>query len=59
MARRQLSLNEKTWIVKHMHRLEYPINVQRLWCKERKNNPPNRETIRSLMKEFEQTGSIG
>ena len=26
MARRQLSLNEKTWIVKHMYRLEYPSN---------------------------------
>jgi DNA-binding MarR family transcriptional regulator len=41
-----------------MYRLEYPINVQRLWCKEKNNNPQNRETIRSLMNKFEQTGSI-
>ena len=23
MARRQLSVNEKTWIIKHIYRLEY------------------------------------
>lgn len=57
MARWQLSVNEKTWIVKHMYRLEYPINVQRLWCKEINNNPPHRDTIRALIKKFEQTGS--
>ncbi|CAF4656865.1 unnamed protein product [Rotaria sp. Silwood2] len=58
MARRQLNINEKTWIVKHMYRLEYPINVQRLWSKEINNNPPDRKTIRSLMNKFEQTGSV-
>ncbi|CAF1381130.1 unnamed protein product [Rotaria sordida] len=58
MARRQLSVNEKTWIVKHMYRLEYPINVQRLWCKQINNNPPHRDTIRVLMKKYEQTGSV-
>lgn len=58
MARRQLSVNEKTWIIKHMYRLEYPINVQRLWCKEINNNPPHRDTIRVLMKKFEQSGSV-
>ena len=25
MARRQLSVNEKTWIIKHMYRLEFPL----------------------------------
>lgn len=58
MARRQLSLNEKTWIIKHMYRLEYPVNVQRLWSKEMNNNPPDRKTIRSLLNKFEQTGSV-
>ncbi|CAF1481202.1 unnamed protein product [Rotaria sordida] len=58
MARRQLSVNEKTWIVKHMYRVEYSINVQRLWCKEINKNPPHRDTIRVLMKKFEQTGSV-
>ncbi len=58
MARRQLSVNERTWIVKHMYRLEYPINVQRLWSKEINNNPPDRKTITSLMNKFEQTGSV-
>ncbi|CAF3328987.1 unnamed protein product [Rotaria sp. Silwood2] len=58
MACRQLSVNEKTWIVKHMYRLEYPINVQRLWSKEINNNPPDRKTITSLMHKFEQTGSV-
>jgi hypothetical protein len=51
MARRQLSVNEKTWIAKHMYRLEYPINVQRLWRKEINNNPPNRDTIRVLLRD--------
>jgi len=41
-----------------MYRLEYPINVQRLWCKEINNNPPHRDTIRVLMNKFEQTGSV-
>ncbi|CAF2373695.1 unnamed protein product [Rotaria sp. Silwood2] len=58
MARRQLSVNEKTWIVKHMYLLEYPINVQRLWSKGINNNPPDRKTIRLLMNKFEQTGSV-
>jgi len=58
MARHQLNVKEKTWIVKHMYRLEYPINVQRLWSKEINNNPPDRKTIRSLMNKFEQTGSV-
>src|ERR1700730_10369523 len=58
MARRQLRVHEKTWIVKHMYRLEYPINVQRLWSKKINNNPPDRKTIRSLMNKFEQTGSV-
>ncbi|CAF1991725.1 unnamed protein product [Rotaria magnacalcarata] len=58
MARHQLNVKEKTWIVKHMYRLEYPINVQRLWSKEINNNPPDRKTIRSLMHKFEQTGSV-
>ena len=56
MARRQLDVKEKIWIVKHMYRLEYPINVQRLWSKEINNNPPHRDTIRLLMKKFEETG---
>ena len=58
MARRQLDVKEKIWIVKHMYRLEYPINVQRLWSKEINNNPPHRDTIRLLMKKFEETGSV-
>jgi hypothetical protein len=58
MARRQLSVNKKIWIVKRMYRLKYPINVQRLWPKEINNNPPHRNTIRLLMKNFEQTGSV-
>ena len=58
MARRQLSVNEKIWIIKHMYRLEYPINVQRLWCNEINSNPPHRDTIRVLMNKFEQTGSV-
>ena len=58
MAQRQLTVNEKTWIVKHMYRLEYPINVQRLWCKEINNNPSLRNTIRLLMNKFELTGSV-
>ena len=58
MAQRQLSLKEKIWIVKHMYRLEYPSNVQRLWCKEINSNPPHRNTIRLLMDKFEQTGSV-
>lgn len=55
---RQLSVNEKTWIVKHMYRFEYPISVQRLWSKEINKNPPDRKTIRSLMHKFEQTGLV-
>jgi hypothetical protein len=58
MTRRQLSVNKKAWIVKHIYRLEYPINVQRLWCRELNNNPPHRDTIRLLMNKFEQTGSV-
>ncbi len=58
MARRQLSVNEKTWIIKHMHRLEYPINVQRLWCKDINKDPPHRDTVRLLINKFEQTGSV-
>lgn len=58
MARRQLSVNEKTCIVKHMYRFEYPINVQQLWSKESNNNPPDRKTMISLMHKFEQTGSV-
>ena len=41
-----------------MHRLEYSINMQRLWCKEINRNPPHRDTIRLLRKKFEQTGSV-
>lgn len=41
-----------------MYRLEYPINVQRLWRKEINNSPPHRDTIRELMNKFEQTGSV-
>ncbi|CAF3867479.1 unnamed protein product [Rotaria sordida] len=41
-----------------MYRLEYSINVRRLWCKEINNNSPHRDTIRVLMKTFEQTGSV-
>ena len=55
MTRRQLSVSEKTWIVKHMYRLEYSINVQRLWCREMNDNPPHRNTITLLMTQFEQT----
>ncbi len=51
-------MNEKTWIVKHMYRLEHSINVQRLWCKEINDNSPHRNTIRLLMNKFEQTGSV-
>lgn len=58
MARRQLSVKERTWIVKHMYRLEYPINVQRLLSKEINSNPPDRKTITSLMNKFEETGSV-
>ena len=58
MVRRQLSMNEEVWIVKHMNRLRYPVNVQRLWCKEINNNPPHRDTIRVLMNNFEETGSL-
>jgi hypothetical protein len=58
MARRQLSVNEKTWIVKQMYQLQYPINAQRFWSREINNNPPDRKTITSLMKKFEQTGSV-
>ena len=58
MAKLQLSLKEKIWVVKQMYRLEYPVNVQRLWCKENNNNPPHRNTIRSLINKFEQTGSV-
>ena len=58
MARRQLSVNEKTWIVKQMYQLQYPINVQRLWSREINNNHPDRKTITSLMNKFEQTGSV-
>lgn len=54
----RLNLNEKTWIVKHMYRLEYPLNVQRLWAKEINSNPSDRKTIRSLMNKFERTGSV-
>ena len=43
--------------VKHMHRLEYPISVQRLWSKKINDNSSDRKTIRSLMNKFEQTGS--
>lgn len=57
MARHQLSVNEKTWIVKHMYRLEHSIKVQRLWCKEMNDNPSHQNTIRLLMNKFEQTGS--
>ena len=41
-----------------MYRLEYPINVQRLWCNEINNSPPHRDTIRLLMNKFEQIGSV-
>ena len=58
MARRQLSMNEKTWTVKRMYRLEYLVNVQRLWTREINNNPPSRETIRTLLNKFEQTGAV-
>jgi hypothetical protein len=58
MARRQLSMNKRTWIVKQMYRLEYPINMQKLWSKEINNNPKDRKTITSLIKKFEQTGSV-
>lgn len=58
MARRQLSVKERTWIIKHMYRLEYPVNVQRLWSKEMNGNPPDRKTITSLMNKFEETGSV-
>ena len=40
-----------------MYRLEYPINVQRLWSKKINNNPLDRKTIRSLMNKFGHTGS--
>jgi hypothetical protein len=58
MARRQLTVTEKTWVVKQMYRLEYPVNVQRLWSREMNNNPPDQKTIRSLMNKFKQTGSV-
>ncbi len=58
MPRRQLSVNKRTWIVKHMYQLEYPLNMQMLWSKEINNNPPDRKTIASLLKKFEQTGSV-
>ena len=58
MARRQLSVSETTWIVKHMYRLEHSINVQRVWCKEMNDNPPHRNTIRLFMDKFEQTGFV-
>ncbi len=41
-----------------MYRLEYPINVQRLWSKEINSNPSHRDTIRSLMNNFERTGFV-
>lgn len=31
MTRRQLDVSEKIGIVKNIYRLEYPVNVQRLW----------------------------
>jgi hypothetical protein len=58
MARRQLSVHENVSIVKNMYRLQYPVQVQRLWCKEMENNPPTRPTINALMKKFEETGSV-
>ena len=39
-----------------MYRLEYSIKVERLWCQEMNKNPPHRDTIRILMKKFEQIG---
>ncbi|CAF3586103.1 unnamed protein product [Rotaria sp. Silwood1] len=41
-----------------MYRLEYPINVQRLWSKETNNNLSDRKMIRLLMNKFERTGSV-
>ncbi len=58
MARHQLSLNERVWIVKNMYKLEYPIEVQRLWRKEMEDEPPVRSTINRLMNKFEETGSV-
>ncbi len=58
MARRQFTISEKVWIVKNMYRLEYPINVQRLWRKEMENGPPTRPTIHAIMNKFEQIGSV-
>ena len=56
MARRQLIVNEKTWIIKHRYRLEYSINIERLWCKDMNKNPPHRDAIRIPMKKFKPTG---
>ncbi len=58
MSPRLWCLNEKTWIVKNMYRLEHSINVQRLWSKEMGNNPPVRKTVRSSLNKFEHTGSV-
>jgi Helix-turn-helix domain (DUF4817) len=58
MERRQLSVNDKIWIVKNMYRLDHPITVQRKWCREVDNEPPSRPTINSLIKKFEETGSV-
>jgi hypothetical protein len=45
MARRQLGVHEKVWIVKNMYRLQYPVQVQKLWCKKMENGPPTRPTL--------------
>lgn len=58
MARHQRSVSEKVWLVKQMYQLEYPIQVQRLWRKEMKAEPPSRPTINAVMNKFEQTGSV-
>ncbi len=58
MTRHQLSLNERVWIVKNMYKLEYPIEVQRLWRKEMEDEPPVRSTINRLINKFEETDSV-
>lgn len=58
MATKNLSIEERVWIIKSYSKYENAAEVQRQWKKFFRNKPPTRGTIINLNNKFTQTGSV-
>lgn len=58
MSYAKYNIEQRVWLVTQKIRLVHNISVIRLWKREFNSAPPNYKTIDSLIKRFNETGSV-